>query len=50
MDQAKKRGIAEAIDMVESFHAFMLAEIDKGPKNMMAIIHEHHRNLIRTLQ
>ena len=50
MDQAKKQAIASAIAIVENSHALMLSEMDKNPKNIMGIMHEHHQKLIRTLQ
>ena len=50
MEQEKRPGIAEAIDVVEFFYDLMLTDMDKEPNNMMAIMHDYHQKLIRTLQ
>ena len=50
IDQAKKKGIREAIDMVLYSHALMLLEIDKYPRDMRATMDEHYQKLIRTLK
>ena len=50
MEQTKKPGIAEAIGVVELFYDLMLSNMDKEPHNMMAIMHDYHQELIRTLQ
>ena len=50
MEQGKKPGIAEAIEVVEYFHDLMLSDENMEPKNVMAILHQYHQCLIRTLK
>ena len=50
MEQGKKPGIAEAIDVVELFYDLMLSDMDKETDNMMAIMEYWPGKPIRNLQ